>query len=228
MTGEVSIPGGRSVRGTIDRARSGPTADDSTETRPAGCVVACPPHPQHGGHRGDPRLEAVSDGLTERGIDCVRIDYGNWDGGYGEREDACNAVRWASKRYDHVGLFGFSFGGAIALLAGARVSGSIDAVATLAPASSLGADDDLSVLAALAELCASTALPIQIAAGERDSTVNSMPLIDRLRDRDWDRQPQPADHEIELLPADHFFVGQHDTIATLVGDFLAGRFETSE
>ncbi len=107
---DVLVPGGRDVRATLDRAGD----VDSTEGVAASadaCVVACPPHPQHRGHRGDERLRAVSAALTGGGVDCLRFDYGDWDEGYGERADARNAVAWARDRYDRVGLFGFSFGG---------------------------------------------------------------------------------------------------------------------
>jgi hypothetical protein len=216
MTADVSIPGGRSVRGTIDRARSESHEANSDNNRTDSCVVACPPHPQYGGHRSDARLEAISNELIERGIDCLRIDYGNWDEGYGEREDACNAVRWADERYDRVGLSGYSFGGAIALMATGRVPEQIDGVATLAPASKLGADEAQSAVATLDELLDTTDLPVQIVSGERDSTVDSTPLIDRLRE-----ESDTGRHEATVIPADHFFVGQHDRIASLAGGFLA-------
>ncbi|MFD1597359.1 alpha/beta hydrolase, partial [Halobellus rarus] len=152
MSETILLPGGRDARGTLDVAAGGSdratgTADGcdpeqsdqpggAAETAPA-CVVACPPHPQHGGHRGDQRLRAVSDELGERGIDCLRFDYGPWDGGRGERADVLSAVGWANERYERVGLFGFSFGGAVALSAtahGADVAG----VAALAAPARLG------------------------------------------------------------------------------------------
>ncbi|PSQ28343.1 alpha/beta hydrolase [Halobacteriales archaeon QS_9_68_17] len=192
---DVLLPGGRDVRGTLD-------ADDATT-----CVVACPPHPQHRGHRGDARLVAVSDALAERGTDCLRFDYGDWDEGYGEREDARNAVRWAAERYDRVGLFGYSFGGAIALLAGATVDRGVAAVSVLAPAPALA--DDLDAAAALADLHC----PAQVVYGERDDTVDSTPVAAAARER--------GDEVVELS-ADHFFVGNHDRIGERVDEFFAG------
>ncbi|MCO8267618.1 alpha/beta hydrolase, partial [Haloferax sp. AB510] len=118
MTETILVPGGRDVRATLDRAREdGADGTDDAADRVDTVVVACPPHPQHQGHRGDARLVAVSDALTARGADCLRFDYGPWDEGYGERADTLRAVEWAAERYDRVGLFGFSFGGAMALLA---------------------------------------------------------------------------------------------------------------
>jgi alpha/beta superfamily hydrolase len=214
MTADVSIPGRRSVRGTLDTADAHAKGGSATRSRP--CVVACPPHPQHGGHRGDPRLEALGAALTDRGIDCLRIEYGDWDEGDGEREDACNAVRWATDRYDRIGLYGYSFGGGIALLTSARVSEHVDAVATLAPAPALGEDTELSAVDALVSLLDGGEIPIQIVFGERDSTVDSTPLVDAL-ERHLDAS---SSHSINRIPADHFFVGQHDKVAELGATFL--------
>ena len=193
---EVLIPGGRDVRAALD------TPDGGAE----GCVVACPPHPQQRGHRGDDRLVAVSDELTGRGLDCLRFDYGDWDEGYGEREDARNAVRWAAERYDRVGLFGYSFGGAIALLAAATVDRDVGAVSVLAPAGRLG--EDLDAAAALADLDC----PVQVIYGTRDDTADAEPVVERARDR--------GDDGVELS-ADHFFVGKHERIDDTAGSFLA-------
>jgi alpha/beta superfamily hydrolase len=195
---EVLISGGRDVRATRDTVDA---AEGAT-----GCVVACPPHPKHRGHRGDDRLVAVSDELRVRGLDCLRFDYGDWDEGYGEREDARNAVRWAAERYDRVGLFGYSFGGAIALLAAATVDWDVGGVSALAPAAEL--TDDLNAAVALDGLDC----PAQVIYGTRDDTADSVPVVDRARER--------GDDVVELS-ADHFFVGKHDRIGDTVGAFLA-------
>jgi len=195
---EVLIPGGRDVRATRDTVDAGEGA--------TGCVVACPPLPQHRGHRGDDRLVAVSDELTARSLDCLRFDYGDWDEGYGEREDARNAVRWAAERYDRVGLFGYSFGGAMALLAAATVDRDVGAVSVLAPAAALTAD--LNAAAAFDDLDC----PTQVIYGTRDDTADSAPVVDRARER--------GDDVVELS-ADHFFLGKHDLIGDAVATFLA-------
>lgn len=192
---EVVIPGGRDVRGTLT------TPGEGTEA----VVVACPPHPQHGGHRGDRRLVAVCEELSERGVATLRFDYGPWDEGYGEREDVRNAIRWASDRYDHVGVFGYSFGASQAILASASVDRPVGAVAALAPTASLG--EDLAVGPALAEL----ACPVQVLYGERDTTVDWEPVVERARE---------CGHETVALSGDHFFVGQQTTIADAAASFL--------
>lgn len=196
MTAEtVLVPGARDVRASLDES-----SDDADA-----CVVACPPHPQHRGHRGDKRLVAVADELTAGGVDCLRIDYGDWDEGYGEREDVRNAVRWAAERYDRVGLFGFSFGGCLAILAAASVEVPVTAVSALAPADRLA--DDLDVVAALDDVDC----PAQVCYGERDDVV------------DWERVVERAEElgvETVRFGADHFFVGQHEKVADAVSGFL--------
>ena len=194
------IPGGRDVRATLDEPAAGSSA----------IVVACPPHPQMGGSRTDARLRAVSDALTERGLACLRIDYGPWDRGEGERTDARRALAWAHENYDSVGLFGYSFGGAIALVAAAAAirdgENPPKAVAVLAPAGHLEAGGD--PVAALSDIDC----PVQVTYGERDDTADSLPVADRARE---------TGGQVESIPADHFFVGQHDQIGDRIGDFFA-------
>ncbi|WP_222919839.1 alpha/beta family hydrolase [Natrinema sp. SYSU A 869] len=197
---DVLIPGSRDVRGTLEEPTDEPRA----------VVVACPPHPQQGGSRSDPRLVAVSDALTEAGIACLRFDYGSWDEGHSEREDVRNAVRWARDEYDEVdadglpvGVFGYSFGASLALLASADTDP--DAVAVLAPTARL--DDDLNALKTLGGLEA----PVHVLYGERDTTVDWEPVVERARERG---------DETTALAGDHFFLGKHDEIATTVRSFF--------
>jgi alpha/beta superfamily hydrolase len=210
---DLPIPGGRDVHATLDTPESGDAEaslaasplDKSEALRASRIVVACPPHPQHQGHRGDPRLKAVSADLCENGVACLRIDYGEWDEGYGEREDARNALRWARDRYDRVGIFGFSFGTCVAALAAGSVEPQPDAVSLLAPTDKLAAD--LDTVAALDDVAA----PTQVVYGTRDDTVSWEPVVERAREHGF---------EVGELGADHFLVGQHETVADRVGGFL--------
>ena len=195
---EVVVPGARDVRATLD------SPDEETDA----VVVACPPHPEFGGSRTDRRLAALGEYLGEHGVACLRFDYGDWDEGYGEREDARNAVRWARERYDRVGLFGFSFGGGVATLAAATLDPQPDAVGLLAPASKLTAD--LDAAAALADLDA----PLVVLYGTRDDTAGWEPLVEAAREQD---------RTVVEFSADHFFVGQEEKVAAEVGEFLAKR-----
>ena len=202
----VLVPGARDVRATLDTANERASAD--------AVVVACPPHPQHRGTRSDSRLTPVSAALGEREIDCLRFDYGPWDEGRGECRDVRNACRWAIERYDSVGLFGYSFGATIALLAvwDATAEDAPEvpsAVSVLAPdrivEAGHGADRD--ALRALDRI----ERPLQVVYGERDATVTWEPIVSCARERDL---------AVEALSADHFFVGQSRKAAARVASFL--------
>ncbi|SDQ25979.1 alpha/beta hydrolase [Natronobacterium texcoconense] len=200
---DVLVPGGRDVRATLEEP------GEATDA----IVVACPPHPQHGGSRTDGRLVAVGETLTESdGVACLRFDYGQWDHGDGELADVRNAVRWASERYDRIGLFGYSFGATLALIATADLE-TVDAVSALAPTARLG--DDLDALEALEALSVST----QILYGERDDTVDWEPIVDRATERGDD---------VVAIPGDHFFVGQNGTITDAVSEFFASALLEAE
>ncbi|RAW46437.1 alpha/beta hydrolase [Halorubrum sp. 48-1-W] len=203
MSEPVLVPGGRDVRATLDTAGSDGSRSDAV-------VVACPPHPRYGGHRGDERLVAVGDALADRGVDCLRFDYGAYDEGYGECTDADRSVGWALDRYDRVGLFGYSFGGTIALVtAGSRPE--LAGVCALAPTARLNPDVD--AVAALDDLSAWEG-PVRVVYATRDSTADWEPVVERARERSLD---------VVGIDSDHFFVGRTDDVAGAVADFLAPR-----
>lgn len=196
MSESVVVPSDRDVRGTLDR----PEGDR--------CVVACPPHPQMRGSRSDSRLRTVSDALD---CACLRFDYGVWDEGRGELADARAAHAWAVDRYESVGLFGYSFGGCLALVAAARESTDTDghppyAVAALAPAARISADID--AVSAVDDVDC----PMAVVYGERDRTVDSEPVVERVRERGG---------VVEVVGADHFFVGQTTEVADRIASFLS-------
>ncbi|MDG5776244.1 alpha/beta hydrolase [Haloarculaceae archaeon H-GB2-1] len=193
MSERVVVPGARKVVATLDDGDA-----DSV-------VVACPPHPQFGGNRSDSRLTAVGEALGERGIACLRFDYGPWDEGRGERTDALDAIGWARDRYDAIGLFGYSFGASVALVA-ASESRDLRAVSVLSPGARVV--DDADVVAALDRI----EVPTQVVYGERDETVDWEPVVQRAR---------ALGLAVEGLPADHHYVGQGAKVGSLVAAFLA-------
>ncbi|MEF8778380.1 MAG: alpha/beta hydrolase [Natronomonas sp.] len=181
MSESVIIPSDRDVRGRLD-------SPDSDR-----CVVACPPHPQMGGSRSDRRLRAVSDALN---CACLRFDYGSWDGGHGELADTRNAYAWARDKYEHVSLFGYSFGGCLALVAAARESVADTpptTVVALSPAARLA--DDIDAVSAVVDIDC----PLGIVYGERDTTVDADAVAERVREYGG---------RVVTLSADHHFVGQ--------------------
>ena len=201
MSETVLIPGGRDVRATLDTAASDGSRADAV-------VVACPPHPQQRGHRGDERLTAASDALTERGVDCLRFDYGDWDEGYGESTDADNAVGWAAERYERVGLFGFSFGATVAIVTAASRPG-LAGVCALAPTARLNADVD--AVAALDDVV-ELGVPARILYATRDSTVDWEPVVERAAE---------LGIGTAAFESDHFFVGRSGEVGDAAARFLA-------
>lgn len=191
MGKEVRIAGERDVRATVDAPESG------------AAVVACPPHPQMGGDRTDPRLRAVGEALDRRAIACLRLDYGPWAEGRGERLDVRNAVAYARDHYEPVGLFGYSFGAGVALLVAADARPA--ALSVLAPPASLGEDETAPALDALD-------CPVQVLYGERDGTVDWDPVVARAGE---------GGHAVESFSSDHFFVGQYEKVAERAAAFLA-------
>jgi alpha/beta superfamily hydrolase len=182
------------VRATLDH----PDADAA--------VVAAPPHPQMGGDREDRRLEAVGEAMADRGVATLRMDYGPWDEGRGERTDVGAALRWAADRYEAVGLFGYSFGAAMALGTAAERDG-LAAVSVLAPPSEAAGD------------VTAVEAPLQVLYGERDDTVDSGPVVDVARER----AAAGAEVTVVALSADHHFVGQHEKVGERVAAFLRER-----
>ncbi|PSQ38374.1 alpha/beta hydrolase [Halobacteriales archaeon SW_5_70_135] len=210
---EVVVPGPRDVRATLDRPTAAGEAGAEPGTEATTAVVACPPHPRMGGTRSDGRLRAVGDALTDRGVACLRFDYGPWDERRGERADARRAVAWTRERYDRVGLFGYSFGGCVAVLAAAAVAddgGPVAALSTLAAASRVGDGRDRDAAAALGRVDC----PVQVVFGERDDTADWAPLVERAR---------TLGCETVAVGADHHFVGQRERVADRVGEFLRDR-----
>jgi alpha/beta superfamily hydrolase len=199
-TQDVLVPGARDVRASLDRA--------DAEGQAEAAVVACPPHPQYGGSRSNSNLEAVGAALTAEGIDCLRFDYGAWDAGRGEQADARNAVAWARERYDRVGLFGYSFGGGVAILV-AGDDGSpvdVDALSALAPHSLDGYAPE--------EAVGRVRCPVRILTGTRDTTADWEAIADAAATAGWERTG---------IEGDHFFAGQAEEVGAAVAAFFVAE-----
>jgi alpha/beta superfamily hydrolase len=161
-----------------------------------------------GGDRRDSRLQAVSDALAERSIACLRFDYGPYDEGRAEVTDCESALAWAHANFETVGLFGYSFGGAVAVRAAAsacRDGVAPAVVSVLAPASTLAGDSVAANVGAIT-------CPLQVVYGERDGTVDAEPVAERARDHGG---------TVESVPADHFYIGQLGAVSETVTQFLA-------
>lgn len=198
--GTIVVPGGRDVRGTLDEP-----AEESERA-----VLCCPPHPQYGGDRHDARLQAIGAELTADGIACLRIDYGPWDRGRGEQEDALAGLRWLADRFSQVGVAGYSFGAAVGLAAAGRAE--VGVAAGIAPPRGLVASDDV------VEACDSIEAPLLLCVGTKDNTVEWEPVVER---------GEARGAEVVRLETTHFFGGHQDELAAAVTDFfdraLSGR-----
>jgi len=119
-----------------------------------------------------------------------------------------NALASAREDHDPVGVFGYSFGARMALLAAADAEPQPATLSVVAPPAATGREFD--PVTALGEL----ACPVQVIYGERDTTVNWEPVVERARERE---------DTVSSIPGDHFFVGQVERIAGRVSEFLAAE-----
>jgi alpha/beta superfamily hydrolase len=91
--------------------------------------VVCHPHPLYGGTMDNKVVHTVARAFQQLGAPCIRFNFrgvgtsaGTYDDGRGETEDALAAVGYGRTCWPGAALWlgGFSFGGAVALLAQAR------------------------------------------------------------------------------------------------------------
>lgn len=81
-------------------------------------AIVCHPHPQYGGNRHNPVVEALYTHLADAGVAALRFDFrASFDDGRGERVDAEAALAEMRRRAAHAATFalGYSFGAMIAL-----------------------------------------------------------------------------------------------------------------
>jgi len=166
-----------------------------------------PAAPQQRGHRGDERLTAVSNALTDRGSTAFGSTTvtGTKDTA---STDADNTVGWAVERYERVGLFGFSFGGRSR--SSRRRPAPTRRVCALAPTARLNPDvDAVAVLDDLIDL----SVPTRILYATRDSTADWEPVVERAKE---------LGIETIGFESDHFFVGRAGDVGRKWGRF-SGR-----
>lgn len=99
-------------------------------------AVVCHPHPQHGGTMHNKVVYRIARGLRKAGCTVLRFNYrgvnlseGEYDGGYGETDDAGAAMNELCRRYPGLSVMvaGFSFGSRVALRL-ARQQSAVDRV----------------------------------------------------------------------------------------------------
>jgi uncharacterized protein len=186
----------------------GNTLDAEVITVPGalGAAVVCHPHPQMGGDRHNPVVDALFRALPRHEITTLRFDFrgvgrstGAYADGIGERQDAEAALTWLAEHHPGMPLWsvGYSFGGDVAL--------SVDHPAlagwvAVAPPLRVLADD-----------------PPASTSGRPTTLV--VPAHDQFSPPERTRAETAAWHDtsiVEVPMGDHFLAGRLDTVADLV------------
>lgn len=177
--------------------------DVTLEARPdVGGAVVCHPHPQYGGDRFNPVVDAVFRHLPTRGWSTLRFDFRQaFDDGTGERLDVVAALDALAARVDGpLVVVGYSFGAAVAMNT---------------------ADERIAALVAIAP-----PLSMMHVEPPRRPTLVLTPAHDQFTPpgaaaaavADW------PDIELRTIEAsDHFLVGRAAHVAMLAGDWLTAR-----
>jgi len=174
-------------------------------------VVVCHPHPLFGGDMHNSVVGAVCQALVKAGIAALRFNFrgvgrslGRFGDGVGERSDAIAALAYLRQREGvdpaRVGLAGYSFGAAVALLA---------------------ADDQVAALAAVSPPDLGRSIPpvaircpTLLITGDRDD-VAPPPGVNALA------QTLGPKCRVEIVPGtDHFWWGHEEKLAQSVAGFL--------
>jgi uncharacterized protein len=175
---------------------------------PAPVAVVCHPHPQFGGDRFHPVVDAVFRGLSAAGFHSLRFDFRATPGdGISERLDVIAAIDHLSARFpgSRIHVAGYSFGAAVAL-----------------------AVDDLRISSKVA---VAPPLGTMSVAAPRGPTLVLVPAHDQFCPPDataavvehW------PDVELEVIEmADHFLVGRSRAVADTVARWLMARERLSE
>jgi alpha/beta superfamily hydrolase len=178
---------------------------------PSPAVAVCHPHPLYGGDMHNTVVVTLCRAAAARGITALRFNFrgvgrsqGSFADGVGERADATAALAHLRQLPevddDRVGIVGYSFGAAVALLAADEGLRAVVAVST--PTIARG-------LSEIAVRC-----PALLVVGEADQVAPPS----RLAGLGQAVGPQA---ELVVVPgADHFWWGAEDRLAEIVSDFL--------
>ncbi len=172
--------------------------------------VICHPHPLYGGTMDNKVVHTLARAFGERGAPAIRFNFrgvgasaGSYDDGRGETDDALAVIAWGRARWPQAALWlaGFSFGGAVAVLAAAQAHPS--RVVLVAPGVT-----KIDVTRAPPPKC-----PWLIVQGDADEVVPAPFVLE------WAQTLKPAP-QIALMPgAGHFFHGRINELRELVVGF---------
>ena len=184
---------------------------------PSPAVAVCHPHPLYGGDMHNSVVVALCRAAAARGIAAFRFNFrgvgrshGSFADGVGEREDAIAAVALLRQLpeidSDRVGLVGYPFGAAAALLAADERLRALAAIST--PTIARG-------LSEIAVRC-----PALLVVGEEDRVAPPSRLA-------YLGQAVGSQAELVVVPgADHFWWGAEVSLAAVVSDFLVRTLTT--
>jgi len=188
--------------------------------RSASFGVVCHPHPLHGGTLHNKVVATLARTLHEFSVPTVRFNYrgvgaseGSYAEGIGETEDALAAIEWGRERWPGAApwLAGFSFGGGVAIRAGARAGAR--RLVTVAPSL------DREAVAALAE---GPPCPWLIVQDDADDVLDARSVLEwasRLS-RAREAAALPALRVHVLHGAGHFFHGRLPELREAVASFI--------
>jgi alpha/beta superfamily hydrolase len=179
---------------------------------PSPAVAVCHPHPLYGGDMHNSVVVALCRAVAARGIAALRFNFrgvgrsqGSFADGVGERADAAAALarlpQLPEVDSDRIGIVGYSFGAAVALLAAGEGLRAVVAVST--PTIARG-------LSEIAVRC-----PALLVVGERDQIAPPSRLAS------LGRAVGPQTELVMVPGADHFWWSSEERLAAIVSDFLA-------
>lgn len=187
------------------------------EGEPRGAAVVCHPHPLHGGTMHTKAVYRAAQALNEAGLVALRFNFrgvgastGQYEEGFGEREDVRAALDWLEEHYAGLPLVvgGFSFGSMVGLNVGARDDRVVALLGLGLPIRRLDYDY---------EFLGETSKPLLVVQGEEDEFGSGSEVADLL---------EGLGAHITLVrisASDHYFTGRLDELRAAVrGYFQSG------
>lgn len=185
---------------------------------PAAFLVACHPHPLHGGTMDNKVVTTLARTAHALGAPTIRFNYrgvgssaGSFDEGRGEADDVLTAIAAGRQRWPGAALWlaGFSFGGIMALRASVRSeAGPVQRLVTVAPALGREYADPADITL--------PDCPWLIVQGDADEVIDGALVVD------WARRITPAPKLVVLEGCSHFFHRRLADLQQAVQPFLQG------
>ena len=181
------------------------------EPPPAGNVVVCHPHPQHGGTMHNKVAHTLARAFVRMGFNALRFNFrgtelsdGAFDDGRGELDDALAAMDWlrSTDSGRPFWVAGFSFGAAIAVRA--ALARDVDGLISVAPAISRFASG----------LESQPDCPWLIVQGDKDE------LVDIDETVAWVDSLSPGPELLVMPDGEHFFHGRLLELREAVTSFV--------